>query len=135
MAKSLLASLSFTNEKKPSAGASSADPVRKFIESMDKQIAYVEMEATGQALPQKTRKIYWKKGLEYFISLTYGNVPLDFGSGSNIKCGKSLEDVKKVMNTLKEVAKAEDETLVEAIHSAASSVSARLSGRGGRKAK
>lgn len=134
---SLLASLQITNEKKPNAQAAGKDPVVKFIESLDAQAVYVDKELKGEELPQTRggkmpKRTYWKKGLEFFVTVAYGNAPLDLGGGSVVKAGKSLEDVKKVLNTLKEAAKAGE--LDEPIHAAAAAVSARLAGRGGRKA-
>lgn len=128
---SLLGALKFTNEKKPGPQAAKADPVKKFAESLDAQLVYVEKELKGETLPttnggKMPKRIYWKKNGVFFVSLQYGNAALDVGGNSVVEAGKTLEDVRKVINTLKEYAKNEDETLVDAINKAAADVSARL---------
>jgi hypothetical protein len=133
---SLLSLLNIVDEKKPAPQQMGKDPVKNYIAGLEEQIGFVKREIAGEPLPltksgKKPRLVYWKKGLEFFVSVQYGSVPMDLGGGSTIKAGKTLAEVEKVLNTLKEAAQKGE--LDEPIHAAAAAISKRLAGKGGRR--
>lgn len=122
--KSILATLRISNEKAPNNSAYNAP--QKFSDTVDKQIEYVGMEMRGEDLPMQggeqrqitPRRWYWEKGGEWYITVQYGNMKMDITGNrkllaikdleayktqarSTVHAGKSLEDVEKVLQSLK----------------------------------
>lgn len=136
--KSLLAGLALVDAKKPVNAGAKQEPIVKFLEGVVRQIGYVNDEKAGKALvtegSKKPRLWHWKKTGTYFVSVYYGTAPLDLGNGMNtIQAGKSLDDVLKVLETIKAAGEAGE--LTDKVNAAAEVVSARLGGKGGRKRK
>lgn len=121
--KSLLSSLQIVDEKNPKKKLNEASS--KFVEALERQITYVEMEMEGKALPaqgspdnlRKPMLMYWKKGDTYYITVRYGTNPMDVSGDKKIleiknlshykevamatvKAGNTLEEVKNTFQTL-----------------------------------
>lgn len=128
-----------------------SDAVAKFLDSLNRQIEYVEMELKGEPLPMqggeersiRPRLWYWETSDgEWYVTASYGTVKMDISGDKNIVrildleeykkkaqptayAGTTLEDVKTVLELLKE-ATVKTRELVPAIQHVASLISDRL---------
>lgn len=130
---SLLPGLAIVDVRKPTGAAASKDPVKNFIGSVDKMVALVEKQKAGEDVSAIKRKMHWQKNGEWFVTVSYGGSPLDLGGGmSTVQAGKTLDDVLKVYEALKDNA-AKNEDFQSAISAKAAEISARLHGKRGKR--
>jgi hypothetical protein len=144
MTKSLLGTLNFVDIAKPTGSAGvKKDPMKEFTKGVETQLAYVKMQISGNPITTgsgRAPRLWYLKNRQglFAVWVNYGTQPVNLNPDPKaehrnvINAGKTLEDVEKVLNTIKAAADAKEPALVQAVEEAFQAISARLQGRRGK---